>query len=68
MILEGSAHAQFIFQTDQGERLEKRAAEVAIDLDLVQDGVITHCPMVGTRPVNRCRRNPVIVVRSGATG
>ena len=25
-------------------------------------------PMVGTRPVNRRRRNPVIVVRSGAAG
>jgi len=24
MILEGSAHAQFLFQTDQGERLMKK--------------------------------------------
>ena len=27
MMLEGSAHAQFLFQTDQGERLMKKILE-----------------------------------------
>jgi len=31
MILQGSAHAQFLFQTDQGERLMKRILEFLSD-------------------------------------
>jgi hypothetical protein len=50
---------------ERRERRQQGGTEVAADPELVQDGVITHESMVGTRQVNRRRRDPVIVMLSG---
>jgi hypothetical protein len=57
-----------LLRRERRERRQQGRAEVAIDPDLVQDGVITHEPMVRGPQVKRRHRNPVTVRRSGAAG